>query len=66
MKVRMISPDGSVSIISEQEACLIRNNVFMRPGNVKLSQIENGYCIVDSQRTTILTAIIDDVLEELK
>lgn len=60
MKVRMISPNGQVSIITEAEACAIRNSVFMRPGNVSIQDIELGYQIKDQHGITTLTAILEN------
>ena len=56
-KVRMISPNGDVSIISAAEANAMLGNVFMRPGHVTVSDIENGVAISDDRGLTTLTLI---------
>lgn len=49
--------ETKIERISEAEACAIRNNVFMRTGNVRISGIENGYEINDSSGQTLIVAV---------
>jgi hypothetical protein len=58
MKIRMTSiPNGgvaTVSVITEAEACAIRNNAFCQPGRVVVRGIENGYSIETEGGQTLL------------
>ena len=57
--VRMISPNGQVTEITEAEAIAIKESAFMRAGNVSVEGIQNGFQIKDQFGVTTLTAIID-------
>lgn len=57
MKVRMITPNGSVSEISEHEAMAIVRGAFMRSGNVSVQKRSDGYDITDEAGVTLLTAM---------
>lgn len=58
VRMTVIANNGTVvSEISEEEACHIRNNVFMRPGNVRIESMDDGYSIQDQNGLTILTAV---------
>lgn len=46
-----------VSKITEAAACSIHNNVFMRPGEVSMQNIKNGYLIADGNGRTTLVAV---------
>lgn len=61
--VRMIDlPNSGASTVREitvGEAVAIRNSCLMRPGNVRIEPLENGFQITDSNGTQMFTQIAE-------
>lgn len=55
-----IHGETKVEKITEAEACAIRNNVFMRGGNVSVTGIPNGYDIKDINGQTLLVPVFKE------